>query len=409
MTSITIYCSDGQLETTPSTLQQCPSLLSLVKKNKININLPYNSISIILDYLRGYYKPKELQKIKMEAVMFSLLEEENLIVINVGGKYFMVDKVSLSTMFSYFEKFFEWNKEHHPNYTKILIDRSSEVFEEIISYLRSFPPQELNISSSPKVTKRLMKDLDYYGYRNPLDLYHLERTDNKTLTRFEINNGAFSYIYNTDWDDSTRVFKTSIIDPSNRSFEVDLSCKRILIQYEDFTESWIYINGQSVRCCSQNTKINVSNFKGRNTYDQRHSHSVRIENGTIKNILLVHYVKPRRLLYGMCDSDKKYIYSKGRIFTIRPNNRKIKDISFTSRIPLSHVEIMKKDEQIAYVSVAHMITDNKRQYHLELKVPGPKGWTYLIGGESDDISINFHLYEEYEERIEVNLTTCSYN
>ena len=192
--TITICCNGGTLQTTMQTIEKCPKLLEKLDNatNKISLGIEYPYAKLVLDYLRGYYDHSALYKIPHEAIELGLLPKDDgtHIIINIGGKYFYLNRKTIASKLSYFEKFFDFHKDLHPDYSSILIDRSPTVFDNVLKYITSTSV----LKKSMMLVPSLLKDLDYYQYNNPLDKSFIIKNPNSIhSSRYDLNPEFFEY------------------------------------------------------------------------------------------------------------------------------------------------------------------------------------------------------------------------
>lgn len=214
---ITINSSDGLfVQTTLQTIEKCPKLLALLdeKNNCINTDLPLITVKLFVDYLRGYYSQRVLYDVPKEAMSFGLLKNDiEYVMVNVGGKLFYLHQKNLAKKLPYFEKFFEKNCELHPDYSSILVDRSSTVFSKVVSYVTTSSPVKKKIM----MTSGLLKDLDYYSYFDADDIAYIKYNPHMAhLNKNEIYGECFSYLTNT-----LRIYENKKLDLTRNPIKND--------------------------------------------------------------------------------------------------------------------------------------------------------------------------------------------
>nr|URM61858.1 ankyrin repeat domain containing protein [Mimivirus sp.] len=153
---ITLKTLNGDIQTKHSTIEYCTGLLELLDKNTniITINHSHYFVDNLLNYLRGNGDEKYLLKYAYDLKNLGIeMTKENYVFINIGGKIIYISKILLTTYFEYFEIFFENYAQYDPDYSKILIDKSSILFDEIIR----------NLSSDLNKNIQFQREISFYG------------------------------------------------------------------------------------------------------------------------------------------------------------------------------------------------------------------------------------------------------
>lgn len=156
---ITIISNDQIYQTTRGTISKNNYLKEKINDSKIQLNMPSKSVNIILNYLRDGVLPNDIVDVENDLKICGIVYDTNvnsidLVSINVGGKLFSVDKLMLQKKLEYFNKFFQYNTKHYPDYTSILIDRCFHKFEKFMDHLKN--PWVHTLDDEIKL------ELDYY-------------------------------------------------------------------------------------------------------------------------------------------------------------------------------------------------------------------------------------------------------
>nr|WBF70281.1 putative BTB/POZ domain-containing protein [Megavirus caiporensis] len=156
---ITIISNDQIYQTTRATISKNNYLKEKINNSKIQLNMSSASVNIILNYLRDGTLPNDIADVENDLKICGIVYDTNvksidLVNINVGGKLFNVDKLILQKQLEYFNKFFQYNAKHHPDYSSILIDRCFHKFEKILNHLKN--PWMHTLDDEIKL------ELDYY-------------------------------------------------------------------------------------------------------------------------------------------------------------------------------------------------------------------------------------------------------
>jgi hypothetical protein len=156
-------------------IKNCPKMYIMILNQSITLDPIWTSseVKLILDHLRGYKIDfTKCYDLALELELIEPMPDQSK--INIGGKYFRVDRAKLIDMFHYFESFFRMHCDKHPDYTTFLIDRSPTIFALIDMFLKNIK----RYGSDEKALTRLfgnmpdhsktniLTDLDYFGYKN---------------------------------------------------------------------------------------------------------------------------------------------------------------------------------------------------------------------------------------------------
>ncbi len=152
-TVINIYCADKFFQTTYSTIKKCNFLTSKLIDNEIRLNIDPIHIEYLLNYLRGYL----LDELCMEKIGYMIDVLPNHITINVGGKYYYLDRDFLCEYLEYFKVFTEYNKHLDPDYSSVLIDRSYVMFDKILEYNQK--------STNIELYNFIKQELEFYLFK----------------------------------------------------------------------------------------------------------------------------------------------------------------------------------------------------------------------------------------------------
>jgi hypothetical protein len=166
--TITLIASDGQEQTKWSTIKCIDKLCALIDPITFQIHIDTGIIDLqrFLEYLRGYRV--EIQNM-VEYIKRFDLRENGYVYINIGGRQFYVEQVLMESNFSYFTSFFKYNMTNHPDYSNIIIDRSSRIFNKIINLM-----EQDKLSNSKELSMGIHDDLIYYGYQNSTLRYRID-------------------------------------------------------------------------------------------------------------------------------------------------------------------------------------------------------------------------------------------
>jgi len=172
--AITIYATNGKLQTTYNTIKMNSELVKLLdtETNTIHTDISIYNLKKIINYLRGYYSINKLRTIPSDALKLGIpIEINGYVYLNIGGKLHYLPKNILILQFEYFELFFKYNEHLHPDYSSILIDRCCDIFDTI--YKNTINGKKLSLLNDTE-----KQELKYYGL--------------KKISYF-INNNIFKY------------------------------------------------------------------------------------------------------------------------------------------------------------------------------------------------------------------------
>ncbi|BCS82510.1 putative BTB/POZ domain-containing protein [Cotonvirus japonicus] len=179
---ITVITNDQVYQTSRLTLSANDYLTNKIVDNTIKLNMSSKSVKIILNYLRGNNFPYDIIDIDIEndlSVCGILIDKHEKIKINVGGKIFSVDKNLISSKLNYFKNFLHYNSEHDPDYTKILIDRCFDLFQQVLEYIEN--PNGYYLS------QELENELGFYAYDICSTIKEFINVDNFTYVNVAYN------------------------------------------------------------------------------------------------------------------------------------------------------------------------------------------------------------------------------
>ncbi|AEQ33128.1 BTB-POZ domain-containing protein [Megavirus chiliensis] len=221
---ITLKTLNGDIQTKYSTIAHCTGLLELLDKNTnvITINHGHYFIDNLLNYLRGNGDEKYLLKYAYDLKNLGIeMTKENYVFINIGGKIIYISKILLTTYFEYFEIFFENYAQYDPDYSKILIDKSSVLFDEIIRSLALDLNKNIQFQKEisfygPKQIKKFF-DLENLRYYNP-SRYSRQIMYFDSITNLKLKNGK--YVYEIDNEVKTAIFLISDISINLDDIEI---------------------------------------------------------------------------------------------------------------------------------------------------------------------------------------------
>ncbi|AKI80273.1 putative potassium channel voltage-dependent tetramerization domain protein [Niemeyer virus] len=153
-TTVINICSQNIFfQTTYSTIKNCSFLTSKLIDNEIKLNVDPIHIEYLLNYLRGYL----LDESCMEKIGYMIDVLPNYITINVGGKYYYLDRDFLCEYLEYFKIFTEHNKHLNPDYSSVLIDRSYVMFDKILEYGQK--------QTNTELYDFIKQELEYYLFK----------------------------------------------------------------------------------------------------------------------------------------------------------------------------------------------------------------------------------------------------
>lgn len=152
-TVINIYCADKFFQTTYSTIKNCNFLTNKLIDNEIKLDVDPNHIEYLLNFLRGYL----LDESCMEEIGYMIDILPNHITINIGGKYYYLDRDFLCEYLEYFKVFTEYNKHLDPDYSSVLIDRSYLMFDKILEYVQK--------PTNTELYDVIKQELEYYLFK----------------------------------------------------------------------------------------------------------------------------------------------------------------------------------------------------------------------------------------------------
>ncbi|AZL89636.1 BTB/POZ domain-containing protein [Megavirus baoshan] len=156
---ITIISNDQIYQTTRGTISKNKYLKEKINDSKIQLNMSSKSVNIILNYLRDGALPNDIVDVENDLKVCGIVYDTNvnsidMVSINIGGKLFSVDKLMLQKKLEYFNKFFQYNAKHYPDYSSVLIDRCFYKFEKILDHFKN--PWVHTLDDEIKL------ELDYY-------------------------------------------------------------------------------------------------------------------------------------------------------------------------------------------------------------------------------------------------------
>ena len=162
---ISINTNNATFQSTYQTISSYPELLELMNPTTFTIDVDISGLDVemLLDYLRGYQINYDLIE--------NILNKLGNTKINVGGKIFCLSKTKLTDNFSYFESFFRHHEKLDSNYTSILIDRSSRLFQDVLFFIKRYSSDKSDHSNnSNNFNRQLYLDLQYYGFKHPIGM-----------------------------------------------------------------------------------------------------------------------------------------------------------------------------------------------------------------------------------------------
>ncbi|CAH6420140.1 Hypothetical protein KVN_LOCUS25 [uncultured virus] len=155
---ININATGGKIQTTYQIIKLNEILLeSIDENNNISLDIKYKNMKKIINYFRGYYSDKILWTMPVEAKKLGLKFEINgFVYLNISGKHYYMSKQFLISRLEFFELFFKYNSKFDPDYSKILIDRCDNIFDDIMKYISY---------KHVKFTKQIEQELLFYGLK----------------------------------------------------------------------------------------------------------------------------------------------------------------------------------------------------------------------------------------------------
>ncbi|AGC02407.1 BTB family protein [Acanthamoeba polyphaga moumouvirus] len=174
---IFVHCKDKILQTTRSTLSKNKILSEKIIKDKLVLDLPSETVLIILNYLRTLYLPSNIENIRSILQEYHILEKNTFIDINIGGIIYTVDKDLLVCNLKYFENFFNYHIV--TDYSNLLIDRCPELFAEVLAFIKN--------PNNYEITDQLKLELDYYQYNHDLSFDEFLDISKIKIINFNIN------------------------------------------------------------------------------------------------------------------------------------------------------------------------------------------------------------------------------
>nr|WBF70243.1 hypothetical protein [Megavirus caiporensis] len=210
---VTLKPLNGYMQTKYSTIESCSGLLELLDKNTntITINHDYCFVDNLINYLRGNGNEKYLLKHAHNLKNLGIeIVKENYVFINIGGEIMYMSKIFLTTYFEYFEIFFENYAQYDPDYSEILIDKSSILFDQIIC----------NLVSNRNNNVQYQKEISFYGLKERKKFFDLQNLKyynsckyvrnilyHENISKLQFENGE--YIYDIYYEQETAIFLIS--------------------------------------------------------------------------------------------------------------------------------------------------------------------------------------------------------
>lgn len=439
MDIITINANGIFCQTTLCTIQKCTKLVELLNSetNIINVDMSMDCFKIILNFLRGYHDQTFLRKIPAEAKKLGLLLEDNEhVFINVGGRIFYPNKNKLESNFKFFKEMFEKHTESDLSY--ILIDRSPDIFKLLLEYIDSWLRRQKILT---RIEPMLLKDLQYYGYNNLLDARY--RRSSQVTVKNKISTDSLQWLskYSNLFKKSTNF---NVIKNSTKKYE---------ITFDEIPEIiMVKLNPDQL---SETTKTIPRNEIIQSIYC--HGIELDINNRDIFSCNNIYYFRVTRILYHICsfqerknitttDLEIEFINPIDNIdvtsFVPYPLHNNINDhantiltfsnenmIKFklnecldryssfhvkkliffphsdnTTPIDISHIIIKNNDVVIAQMNGMNILKPDKNEYIVQFRSLIP--YTYYCLTDNDDIEIEIYTNEAFTGKLHLLINGC---
>ncbi|AEQ60282.1 BTB domain-containing protein [Acanthamoeba polyphaga mimivirus] len=177
---VTIKTLSKQFQTRYSTIENCNELTKLIDKSTNCITGLTNDefIEVLLNYLRNNYNEEDLIKFANDFKLLGInIEMDGYVFVNIGGKIFFLSKNFLTHNFNYFESFFKNYQQCDPDYSAILIDRSSSLFEKVIK----IPHSNFHLC------KQIVTELEFYNINYPHNFFEFGNKEHMRNEKFGSN------------------------------------------------------------------------------------------------------------------------------------------------------------------------------------------------------------------------------